>query len=177
MNAEWEAVIGPATERILRERCATLQTLSLTEADVRACLACGGCSSTGRCVLRDGLSELLPDIATCDLLALLTPIVFGVHHPLMKKAVDRLLPLAGDRFAIRRGEMHHAPRHSKRFAFLVVGLLGADAVPGEAETFQRLVDRHAVNLACSKHAAVVLRDATGIDHAVRGGLARLKVPR
>jgi len=155
----------------------TLHVLTPEPAEILPCLACSRCSATGRCVLQDAMSEILPEIASCDLLVLATPIVFGVHHPRMKKAVDRFLPLAGDRFAIRQGEMHHRPRYDKRFALLGIGRLEPTAAPGEAKTFQRLIGRHAVNLACLRHAAVLLRNDSDVERAVRDGLGRLGVER
>ena len=166
-----------ALERLLREANHEVHSLDLSRADVSPCLGCSGCSGTGRCVLRDDMTQMIPEIASCDRLVLAAPIVFGVHHPLLKAAVDRFLPLAGDRFAIRHGEMHHRPRFSKRFSLLGVGWLGADAGSGEAETYRQLIDRHAVNLACPRHAAIVLRDGKDAEIALRNGFDRLEVRR
>jgi len=164
-------------EGLLREREDEVQWLELSGADVGPCLACSRCAKTGECVLRDEMTEILLEIAECDRLVLATPIVFGVHHPLLKKAVDRFLPLAGERFTIRRGEMHHRPRFPKRFSLLGVGSLGAGAAPGEAETFERLIDRHAVNIDCPRHAAVVLWEGEDAEGALREGIERTKGQR
>ena len=126
------------------------------------------------------MTEILPRIASCDGLVLTTPIVFGVHHPLMKKAVDRFMPLGGSLFAVRGGEMHHAPRYGKRFALLGIGVLEAGSATGEAEPFRELIARHAVNLACSRQAAVVLGNGERTEDAersIRSGLEALRVGR
>ena len=167
------AEVDDALERTLREAGQGIRSLDLSRADVTPCLGCGGCSGTGQCVLRDDMTELLPEIASCDRLVLATPIAFGVHHPLLKTAVDRFLPLAGERFAIRGGEMHHRPRFPKRFSLLGVGWLGADVGPGEGATFRHLLDRHAVNLACRRHAAVVLSNDGDVERALQSGIDRL----
>ena len=166
-----------ALERLLKEGDRGVRSLDVSQTDVSPCLGCGGCSGTGQCVLHDDMTEMIPEIASCDRLVLAGPIVFGVHHPLFKAAVDRFLPLAGDRFAIRRGEMHHRPRFPKRFQLLGVGWLSADAGSGEAETFRSLIDRHAVNLACTRHAAVILQDGGDAEAALRKGIERLEVRR
>ena len=169
------AAVASALGGAAGERHGDTVLLDLTRDAVHPCLACGRCNRTGRCILRDEMTEILPKIASCDLLVLATPIAFGVHDPVMKRAVDRFLPLAGERFAIRHGEMHHAPRHSKRFDLLGIGRLEASVAPEEGETFERLIGRHAVNLACSRHATVLLQEDVQVKRTVRDGLARLGV--
>jgi len=154
--------------------------LDLTTAEVGPCLACGKCNEAGQCVLQDAMTEVLPRIASCDCLVLATPIVFGVHHPLMKKAVDRLMPLGGSLFAVRGGEMHHAPRYDKRFAMLGIGVLESGATPGEENTFRDLIARHAVNIACSRQTVVVLGNdgrTEGAENSIRSGFETLGVGR
>ena len=177
LSADHDPDAVSSIERVLRDSADDLRVLALADTAIGACLACGNCNAAGRCVLRDEMTEILPEIASCDLLVLATSIVFGVHHPLLKLAVDRLMPLGGGRFAVRHGEMHHAPRHPKRFALVGIGLLEASAAPGEADTFERLIGRHAINLACSDHVAVVVRGDADAKGAVRSGLARLGVDR
>ena len=151
--------------------------LDVAKADIGACVGCSGCWRSGRCVHSDDMSQFLPHVAETDLLVLATPIVFGVHHPLLKKAVDRLLPLGGGTFAVRNREMHHHPRYDKRYALLGIGWSNEGGPPDEAETFERLIGRHAVNLACPRHAAVVLRQQDDVEDALRHAMQRLEVPR
>ncbi len=173
--------VAAALDRVIADRTdVRVFGLDLTTAEVGPCLACGKCNEAGQCVLQDAMTELLPRIASCDCLVLATPIVFGVHHPLMKKAVDRFMPLGGSLFTVRGGEMHHAPRYGKRFAMLGIGVLETGAAPGEAETFRDLIARHAVNLACSRQAAVVLGNGERTEDAersIRAGLETLGVGR
>ncbi len=170
-----------ALDRVIADRTDVhVFDIDLTAAEVGPCLACGRCNEAGRCVLHDAMTEILPRIASCDGLVLTTPIVFGVHHPLMKKAVDRFMPLGGSLFTVRGGEMHHAPRYGKRFALLGIGVLEAGSTTGEAETFRELIARHAVNLACSRQAAVVLGNGERTEDAersIRSGLEALRVGR
>jgi len=173
--------VAAALDRVLSDCMDThVFDLDLTTAEVGPCLACGKCNEAGQCVLQDAMTEILPRIASCDCLVLATPIVFGVHHPLMKKAVDRLMPLGGGLFTVRGGEMHHTPRYGKRFAMLGIGVLETGAVAGEDETFRDLIARHAVNLACSRQAAVVLGSGDRTEdseRSIRSGLETLGVGR
>ena len=176
-GGERAAGIQDALLRVLQSRGEDVHLLDLTQAKVQPCLACGGCSTTGACVLKDDMTRIPAEIASCERLILATPILFGIHHPLLKKAVDRLLPLAGERFAVRGGEMHHQPRHSGSVALLGVGWLREGARPAEAETFQRLIARHAVNLACTRHSAAILREGEPVERAIHIGIEQSEARR
>jgi len=166
-----------ALHRLLESKGEVVQVLDLEEADVSPCLGCGRCSEAGECVLRDDMSRMIRLIASCDRLVLAGPILFGTHHPTLKRAVDRLLPLAGELFTIRRGEMHHRPRHPGRLCLLGVGKLREGAPQAEAESFERLIGRHALNIAARGHAAVVISEAGDVDEAIRAGLERTERDR
>ncbi len=154
-------------DRLLHERGETVRRVELSEIDHGPCLACSGCSETGRCVLKDDMTDVVEEIMHCRRVVLATPIFLGVHHPLMKKAVDRFLPLAGELFTMRGGEMHHRTRLMKPFSLLGVGWLEEDA-PREAEdTFARLIGRHALNMACPRRAAVLLRQGVDVEAPLR----------
>jgi multimeric flavodoxin WrbA len=141
-------------EDALHQRGGEVRWIDLAGIEFYPCMACGRCSDTGRCVLKDDLTGIIAQIAACDRLVLATPIFLGVHAPLMKKAVDRFLPLAGELFTVRGGEMHHRSRQKRPFSMVGVGMLEDGADPGAAEAFKRLIARHAVNMACPQHTAV-----------------------
>ena len=146
-----------ALERSLEAREGSARWIDLNQVEFGPCVGCGGCAKTGRCVLDDEFTDIVAAIGGSDRLVLVTPIFLGVHHPLMKKAIDRFLPLAGERFAVRSGEMHHTSRMATPFAIVGVGVLPEAASNGEAETFARLIARHAVNLAAPSHASIIVR--------------------
>jgi len=130
--------------------------VDLADLEFQACIACGACNTTGRCVLPDDLTAVVAGLHACDRLVLVTPIFIGVHHPLMKKAVDRLMPLGGTRFTVRHGEMHHRSRMVSPFTLVGIGCVDGAALGEEDQTFERLIARHAVNLGCPRDAAVVV---------------------
>ena len=109
-------------ERLLGERDGSVQWVDLSRVEFGPCVACSGCAKSGRCVLNDEFTDIVAEIGTSERLVLVTPIFLGVHHPLMKKAVDRFLPLAGELFAVRSGEMHHRSRMARPFSLVGVGV-------------------------------------------------------
>ena len=150
-----------AIERLIGGAEDSVQWVDLTRIEFGSCLACGGCERTPRCVLPDEFTQVISQLAECSRLILVAPIFLGVHHPLMKKAVDRFMPLGGGPFTVRQGEMHHESRMEQPFSLTGIGLLGEYAPPGEADTFRMLIARHAVNLACPSHHAHVVQDVSG----------------
>ncbi|MDI9497287.1 MAG: NAD(P)H-dependent oxidoreductase [Bacillota bacterium] len=75
--------------------------------DIRPCSGCGSCSGKtyGRCIIPDDMQLLLPHIAACRTLVLLSPMVFGgvSHH--VKRVMDRMSALGDPRYYLRDGEL------------------------------------------------------------------------
>jgi len=163
--------------RQLETRGDTPQWINLSELEFGPCVGCGGCSKTGRCVLKDGFTTVVSDIATCDRVVLMTPIFLGVHHPLMKKAVDRFLPLAGERFAVRSGEMHHRPRVDRPFSMVGIGVQPPDGPEEDGAAFLRLIARHAINMGCPSHAGVIAGAEGEFEAAFADALERTERAR
>lgn len=75
--------------------------------NIKPCTACSSCSGKtyGRCVIPDDMQQVLPKIAGCRALVLVSPVVFGgvSHH--IKKVMDRMSTLGDPRYHISGGEM------------------------------------------------------------------------
>ena len=75
--------------------------------DIRPCAACGSCSGKtyGRCIVPDDMQQVLPKIAGCRALVLVSPVVFGgVSHPI-KKVMDRMAAIGDPRYRVSNGEL------------------------------------------------------------------------
>ena len=69
--------------------------VDVSKTDVKGCLGCYACwnKTPGKCVLRDGMSEILPKIIAADVIVWSFPLYyFGVPGAL-KNLIDRQLPL------------------------------------------------------------------------------------
>jgi hypothetical protein len=73
----------------------------------------------------------------------------------LKKMVDRFVQLASPFFSMDHGEVHHPPRYARRPRFVVVGVQ-RHANAQEAEVFQTLAGRNAINLHPPSYAAEVV---------------------
>lgn len=74
---------------------------------IKPCAACGSCSGKtyGRCVIRDDMQQVLPKIAGCRALVLVSAVVFGgvSHH--IKKVMDRMAAVGDPRYRVSGGEL------------------------------------------------------------------------
>ena len=85
------------TARALREVADTLQregveteTIQVGGRDIRGCLACGACKTTGRCVIDDLVNEVAPKLAEADGLLVGTPVYYAGANGTIKALLDRL---------------------------------------------------------------------------------------
>lgn len=57
---------------------------------IHGCIACGGCSKTGRCVFDDGVNEISDKMAECDGLIVGTPVYYASPNGSLYSLLDRL---------------------------------------------------------------------------------------
>ena len=71
-----------------------ITTYELSRLDTKGCLACFACKGKAeRCVVNDGLSEVLDAVHETDVLVLAAPVYFGDVCSQMKTFIDRLYHL------------------------------------------------------------------------------------
>lgn len=68
------------------------ELISLRENKINYCIACYGCSKTGRCVQKDRMNEILDKIIEADVLVLATPIYMYDVCGQLKTFIDRIFP-------------------------------------------------------------------------------------
>ena len=61
----------------------------------RGCLACGGCSREGKCVIDDGLNELSAKFEAADGLVVASPVYYASANATLIAVLDRLFYSAG----------------------------------------------------------------------------------
>ena len=109
-------------ESLLRSRGHTVERLVLREMDIKQCLGCWGCwvKTPGECVLKDDGERVCSSVIHSDFMLLAAPLVMGFPTALLKRTIDRLLPLIHPYNAIVAGEIHHRARYRRypKFALL-----------------------------------------------------------
>jgi hypothetical protein len=139
-----------------------VQKFILRNAAIADCLGCFGCwvKTPGTCVLPDAGREVAAAMIRSDLVVLLTPVTFGGYSSLLKKAMDRIIPLLSPFFVSISGEVHHKPRYDRYPDLFGVGLLGQEDNDSRA-VFSRLIERNALNFHCRGYSLAIPRKEIG----------------
>jgi multimeric flavodoxin WrbA len=99
-----------------RDAGAETGTLVVAEAGIAPCRGCNECSSTGACVVRDGMSAVYPRLDAADAIVVATPVYFATVPAVLKALYDRCQP-----YWARRYVLHEEPPPRRPGALLVVG--------------------------------------------------------
>lgn len=96
--------------RIYKELCnknIESEYISVSEAEVKPCLSCGGCTDKtyGKCVVRDDGDKIYPKLLKADIWILVAPLMWGSYSFKMKRVLDKVA-LIGDRhYFVKHGEL------------------------------------------------------------------------
>lgn len=120
-NTRFDAYIEQLTV-ILAAGQHTVTVLTLREMDIKYCVGCFGCwvKTPGQCVVNDASHEVCRAIINSDFLLWAAPLRMGYPSVLLKKMMDKSIPLIHPYFAVEHGEAHHRPRYDR---YPRVGLL------------------------------------------------------
>jgi multimeric flavodoxin WrbA len=146
----------------------------LAELEVGACKGCFACwtYSAGECIIDDNGRKTAEDLARSDLWVYITPVTFGGYSSLLKRGLDRLIPIQLPFFKKFDGEVHHPNRYGKEWDILAFGLMDHLDQEGE-ECFRELVHRNALNSHAEHEAtAILVRGANkqAVEEKVRSTL-------
>jgi multimeric flavodoxin WrbA len=97
-------------------------TLTLRDMDIKYCVGCWGCwvKTPGECVARDDSADVCRAVINADFVLLASPVTMGFPSALLKKTVEKFLPLIHPYIAVVQGEAHHRARYDK---YPLLGLL------------------------------------------------------
>ncbi len=126
-NAGFEAYLANL-ETALQGGGHGVEILKLREIDLRACTGCFGCwvKTPGECITPDAGPRLRQAVIASDFALLAAPMRMGFPDGLLKRAMDKFIPLIHPYFAVANGEAHHRKRYPR---YPVLGLL-AQPEPG-----------------------------------------------
>jgi multimeric flavodoxin WrbA len=173
----------PALENVkaeLRERTEGkghhVEEIVLRDKSMGRCTGCFGCwvKRPGLCVYEDDGQKVASCIANAQLMVMLTPITFGGYSSLLKKSLDRQLPVLLPFFKRFDGEIHHALRYESYPTTLVVGSIEKEDKLHE-NVFARLAKRNSINGHAPKSNSLVVYDSESreqvsqkLDHVLDG---------
>lgn len=70
----------------------SVEMISLYEKNIGFCRACYACFQSGKCVIRDDMTELLAKMQDSDVIVVATPTYFLTMNGMLKTTIDRFLP-------------------------------------------------------------------------------------
>jgi hypothetical protein len=101
----------------------TVTLLQLRDMDIRYCTGCWGCwvKTPGECVARDDSAEVCRAAIRSDLVLHASPVTMGFYSALLKKTIDKMIPLIHPYTTVDQGEAHHRARYDRYplFGFLL----------------------------------------------------------
>ena len=77
-------------EKTLHEEGIETETVLVGNKDVRGCIACRSCASTGKCVFDDIVNEIAPKFESADGIIIGTPIYYAGSNGTILSLLDRL---------------------------------------------------------------------------------------
>ena len=77
-------------EKTLHEEGIETETILVGNKDVRGCIACRSCASTGKCVFDDIVNEIAPKFESADGIIIGTPVYYAGSNGTILSLLDRL---------------------------------------------------------------------------------------
>jgi len=138
-------------QRALEARGHAVSVLILREMEITPCVGCFGCwvRTPGECVVPDASTEVCRAVIRSDLTVFASPLVMGYVSAVMKRAMDKLLPLILPYFAVIRHETHHRRRYERYPALGVLLEAGVGGDQVDVQITRRLFERFAINFHAS----------------------------
>ena len=98
----------------------TVVRLAVVEAGIAPCRGCNACSSTGECVVRDGMTDVYPLLDSAGAIVVSTPVFFATVPAVLKALYDRCQPYWARRYVLGQ------PRPAERPGEILVARGGGD---------------------------------------------------
>lgn len=119
----------------------TVTQLDLRDLPLRYCVGCWGCwvKTPGECVSRDASLEMDRAIINVDFILWAAPLKMGFPSELLKRAIDKHLPLIHPYVELDHGETHHLRRY---LHYPRVGLLLEKEPDTDESDLQIITDLH-----------------------------------
>lgn len=94
----------------------TCENLILRDLDADFCTGCWACwvKTPGLCVFKDDSHDVCRAVINADFVLFASPVIMGFFSGVMKKFMDKLIPLVHPYVTVDRGEAHHWRRYKRR---------------------------------------------------------------
>ncbi len=120
-NAHFDGYINMLSNKLQTESH-VVELITLRDLDIKYCVGCFGCwvKKPGECVTPDDSHRICETIINSDFLLWTAPMRMGFPSALLKKMMDKSIPLIHPYFVVEYNEAHHRPRYD---SYPRIGLL------------------------------------------------------
>lgn len=143
-----------------------IRYVDLSALRIANCVGCFGCwtKTPGRCVIRDDATRVYPLIAASDRVLYVSRVRYGGYDTVMKRMLERAIPVQQAFIRLHHGETHHLQRAvvPKQASIVAYGALDAE----ERAIFEALVGRNALNMNF-EHYRIHFVEESAVEAAVR----------
>ncbi len=149
-NIKFDNYIDTLTDLLKSDRH-TVTVFKLRDMDIKQCIGCWSCwvETPGDCIIPDNSGDICREYVNSDFVIFASPIIMGFISALLKKAMERLLPLVHPYFEVVNGEIHHLSRYDR---YPLMGLLiqkGRDTDEEDIKIITDIYMRSAINIKTS----------------------------
>lgn len=131
---------------------------NLASMKIANCIGCFGCwvKTPGKCVLRDDAVKVYPIIAKSDNVIYVSKIIYGGYDVVMKRMLERAIPIQQAFIRIVDGETHHLQRAvaAKNAKIVAYG----NTCDEEKRLFEKIVARNAKNMNFSRFEVIFAQE-------------------
>jgi len=113
-NISFDNYLARLTEALtVSQHSVTL--LNLRDLDIRYCTGCFGCwvKRPGQCLTDDDSQQVCRAVINSDFMLWASPLRMGFPSALLKKMMDKSIPLIHPYFCVDHNEAHHRPRYDR----------------------------------------------------------------
>lgn len=123
----------------------------LRDMNIKYCRGCWDCwlKNPGECCIADDSRGISRDVINSDFVLFASPVIMGFTSALLKKAIDRMIPLILPHMVFVQDEVHHRSRYDR---YPLLGLLlakGDDTDDKDIEIITDIFHRVALDLKTS----------------------------
>ena len=98
---------------------AVVEHIHTARLKAKPCISCGGCDTTGQCVIMDEMQEVYTKVRQADLLLIGSPVFFASVSAQLKAVIDRFQAAWVAKYKLKRPWL--SPGNGRRAALICVG--------------------------------------------------------
>ena len=120
-------------------------------------------------MIPDDAHKVYPLIAKSENVIYVTRLFHGSYSPIMKRMLERAIPIQQAFLHLYRGEVHHVPRNVVPKKAVIIAY-GCDDVE-EQELFRKLTERNAFNMLFTE-CEVLFPSKEELEHSIESEVSR-----